>query len=711
MARADVIRGPHRAPAIVLRGTVVSSSFLRVSPSGGSNRDASRTRRKMTLVILRIALVLAAVAPAAFAQVSVAPNVLSIDLAGRSVLEYPWFSFENCWFEGAPIEIAIDTAQYPVPVGWSANVYLVAHKSAAQWLQDRGLVDVRGAPHTIQIQPGGIEANRFTVDGGTLSGDAGAGLGVPYDVVIDFDLDGTLSVRDFVDGVSEDPGLYVLRPTTLPGPYTVVETIYSGGSFLGQDLYYPANIAALGALPIVVVSHGNGHDYTWYDHIGYHLASYGFIVMSHQNNTVPGIETASTTTLTNTEYLLSHLTTIAGGALQNHVDVTRIAWIGHSRGAEGVVRAYDRIFDGTYVPVNFTLSGIRLVSSIAPTDFLGVNSANPHGVPFSLWVGSADDDVSGCADCEQCQSFHLHDRATGTRQSISIQGVGHGAFHNGGGSTVAAGPCQLSRTDTHAIMKAYLLPLAKRYLEGNEAARDCLWRHWETFHSPGTSESLCANVELMFREDPAAGNFVIDDFQAIDGTGLSSSGAAVVGSISNLVEGRFDDPNGDFTHSVSDPMNGITLGGVSDTSRGIVFEWSNYERFLSFDLVPAVADVTPYEFLSFRAAQLPRAPNTLAALNDVTFAVRLADANGVENTIRFRTFGGGLEEPYLRSGCGSGIGWGSEFETVRLRLSDFRRDAVPLDLTRLSRIDFLFGAENGSPEGRIAFDELTLCRR
>ena len=81
------------------------------------------------------------------------------------------------------------------------------------------------------------------------------------------------------------------------GPYQVIEIQYTGGTFLGQDTYYPANIPSLVQLPLVVVSHGNGHLYTWYDHIGYHLASYGFIVMSHQNDTVPGSHTAAVTTL------------------------------------------------------------------------------------------------------------------------------------------------------------------------------------------------------------------------------------------------------------------------------------------------------------------------------------------------------------------------------------------------------------------------------
>ena len=49
---------------------------------------------------------------------------------------------------------------------------------------------------------------------------------------------------------------------------------------------------SLGELPLLVVSHGNGHSFAWYRFLQDHLASYGYIVFSHDNNTLPGIETA-----------------------------------------------------------------------------------------------------------------------------------------------------------------------------------------------------------------------------------------------------------------------------------------------------------------------------------------------------------------------------------------------------------------------------------
>ena len=55
--------------------------------------------------------------------------------------------------------------------------------------------------------------------------------------------------------------------------------------------------------------------------------------------------------------------------------------------------------------MNFVRADIKLVSSIAPTDFLGPLSAFPHEVPYHLWVGGGDSDVNGCADCAAALAF------------------------------------------------------------------------------------------------------------------------------------------------------------------------------------------------------------------------------------------------------------------------------------------------------------------
>jgi len=453
---------------------------------------------------------------------------------------------------------------------------------------------------------------------------------------------------------------------------------------------------------VIIVSHGNGHNYQWYDHIGFHMASYGYVVMSHQNNTGPGIESASTTILDNTNYFLGNFGTIGGGVLAGHIDVNRVTWIGHSRGGEGVARAYDRLFDGETRP-NFGISQIKFVSSIAPTDFLGANSANPHGVDYHLWTGAADADVDGSAGCDICQTFHLLERATGFRMGTVYQGVGHGAFHDGGGSTVASGPCQVGRPTTHTMMLPYFLAANRYVVDGDLASKDFLWRQYESFHAIGSADDAgdpCIVATYEFREDPSS-VFVIDDYQTNTALNLSSSGGAVSWTVGDALEGLLNDNNASFAWVVSDPMNGMTRMRAGETTRGIVFSW-NGPAFYEQGIVPAAQDFTNYQFLSFRAAQTTQHPNTLAVLGDTTFKVTLRDGSGTSSSIDLGAYGGGVEQPYTRAG-----GWHNEFETIRIRLTDFQSGGNPIDLTDIVAVRFDFGG-GGSPEGYIGVDDIAL---
>ena len=632
---------------------------------------------------------------------------MQFDLAGNSLAEYPYFEFVRTFNENATVEVAIDPSLHPELVDQTCDVYVVYSKSTAEWMLDPSLADARpGGPQTVTFAGSTIEENTFVaVNAGDLSGDAGIDLGVGYDVVLDCNQDGQLDGGDVIDGMGKEAGFYEVIDTTQAGPLAVTEILYSGGTWLGQDTYYPTSIGSMGQLPLIVISHGNGHNYQWYDHIGYHMASYGYIVMSHENNTSPGIETASTTTLTNTDYIIGHQSSIGGGVLNGHIDSHRIVWIGHSRGGEGITRAYDRIYDGTYTPTYFTIDDIILLSSMLPTDFLKTNNSNPHSVNYHLWTASADDDVNGSASCDLCQTFHLQDRATAFRGGTIVQGAGHGDFHDGGGSSVASGPCLIGRSNTHLIQKGYFLPLIKYYVEGNIPALDFLWRQWEDLKPIGAPTGTCIVVTNTFHNAAPAGNFVIDDYQSNTSTTVSSSGGTVTYDVQNLTEGRLDDNNTSFTWTASDPMNGMTEDSseASDDSRGVVFDWTDQDRYYEFEVVPGQHNFTAYRYLSFRAAQGTQHPNTLAEMGDLTFSVTLVDGSGGTSTINIGAYGGGIEQPYARSG-----GWHNEFETVRILLTDFLADGTGLDLTDVAAVRFDFGPSFGSSEGRLGMDDIEL---
>ncbi|MBT8485073.1 MAG: hypothetical protein HKO59_09670 [Phycisphaerales bacterium] len=629
-----------------------------------------------------------------------ADDFVAMDVVGELLDEYPHFQMVKAFNEVTPILIAIDPHAHPSIVGAAANAYVVASKTAAEWDGDPSLTDVRGAPQVVGF--GGPDIQDATVAlSGSLSGNGGTEFGIAYDLVVDMDMNGELGPGDFIDGYDAD-GFRVVRKFTAGGPLTVTTVTYSGGSFLAQRTYYPTDIASMGQLPLVIMSHGNGHQYTWYDYLGEYLASYGFIFMSHQNNTVPGIETASTTTLTNTDYLLGNLGTIAGGVLAGHVQTDRIAWLGHSRGGEGVARAYDRLFDGTYTPSNFTIDDIKLVSSIAPTDFLGTNSANPHGVEYHLLYGSADGDVSGAASCRICQSFSLLERATGFRASTYVQGADHNDF-NCCGFNDFTGPAstQIGRPEAQSVAKTAYLALLRHRWDGVDAAMDYITRQYEDIRPTGVQPDTIVDHEYK----DSASSIVIDDFQSQTSTSVSSSGGAVAGDVSNRIENRLDDANSSFSWTTADPMNGMTRGRSSDSTRGTVFDW-NSDRFLQFSILPAIADWSDRTTLSFRACQGTRHPNTTAVQEDLTFTVTLVDGSGTSSSINIGAYGGGLEEPYQRVGDGSGVGWGNEFEVIRIRLADFLVNGSGLDLSDIEAVRFEFGPSFGSSVGRIGMDDI-----
>ena len=651
-------------------------------------------------------------------------EIMPAELAGNALGQYPHFEYVKAFNENATIELALDPTRYPDIVDVTADVYVVEAKSAGGWDADPTLIDLT-TDGALTVTFGGttIQENTFTVVGPLeldsavfqdLTGDF-TGVGHGYDMVVDMNQNGVLDAGDYIDGYGRQAGLYVVHDLTLGGPLAVTETLYSGGAWLQQDLYYPTDIADMGELPVIIVSHGNGHNYQWYDHIGFHMASYGYIVMSHSNQTGPGIETASTTTLTNTDYLLGNLGTIAGGALQGHVDTSRIMWIGHSRGGEGITRAYDRLFDGVYTPDHYTIEDIILLSSMAPTDFLGTNNADPHGVNYHLWTAAADSDVSGTPSNDIAQTFHLHDRATGFRHSTVLHGVGHGDLHDGGGSSVASGPCLIGRPRTHLIQKGFFLPMIKYYFEGNVPGQDFLWRQWEQFKPIGAPTLFCAVtgddavvVNNTYRNMADEGNFFVDDYQTETSTLVSSSGGAVSYTAANLFENRLDDGDTSFTWTTADPMNGMTYGRSTDTTRGVVFDWNGVDRYIEWEIIPDFRNFENYLYLSFRACQGTRHPFTTAVLEDLTFTVTLRDANDVTSSINIGAYGGGLEDPYQRTGAGSGTGWHNDFEAIRIRLTDFLNNGSGLDLSDIVAIRFNFGPSWGSNEGRVGVDEIQL---
>ncbi|HYC60640.1 MAG TPA: Ig-like domain-containing protein [Thermoanaerobaculia bacterium] len=342
-----------------------------------------------------------------------------------------------------------------------------------------------------------------------------------------------------------------------------------------------------------------------------------------------------------------------------------------------------------------------------PTDFEGTAVANPHDANYHLWTASGDSDVDGSAGCDVCQTYHLVERAVGHRQSTTVQGTGHGWFHNGGVFPDFFGPCSIGETSTHLIELGHFLPLIKRYVDDNIPSIDFLTRQYETFRPIGAPTGSCVVVTHEYYDASSGGTVVIDNYQTQPATNLSSIGGSVTFDVDNLSEDRLDDNNFDFAWAPTDPFNGATQGATgfvySDTSRGVVFDWTGTDKFYEWEVPVGERDLTDNLFLSLRGAQGTQHPHTLALAADLTFTVTLRDSGSATSSINIGAFGGGLEQPYQRGG-----GWHNEMETIRIRLTDFLNNGSGLNLGNVVAIRLNVGPSWGSSNGRVVIDDLVL---
>ncbi|MCC6676804.1 MAG: hypothetical protein IT436_06640 [Phycisphaerales bacterium] len=642
---------------------------------------------------------------------------LALELASNPLASYPNAEFVQAYLNGSLVSVTVDPFKCPDLTGKTTNVYITTNRT---WALGDALTDVRGAAQSVNWPGGSVAANTFSLTGSsTLPFDAGEDLGIGYDLVIDENNNGVYDGCDKIDGVTAAAGFYKVRDMTTANAATAVTqintvSIPAGRTTAGWEderWYYPTNIASRGQIPLVLISHGNGHNYTWYDFLGQHLASYGMIVVSHENNTGPGIASCKITQLDHMNTLVALQGSLAAGILNGHIDINRLYTIGHSRGGDGVAALLDDLFDGTYNPTGgfprvISFANYAYSMSIAPTDFLGTTEGNPHTAAFHLIYGAADGDVCGCASSDIADSFNISERAEQRRMVTYLQGVGHNEF-NCCGFADATGPALIGRPAAQAIQKAYTLAGMKYLVGGNVPSGEVLWRQYERFRPIGSLAT--AVVDSEFKEFGAGKKFVIDDFQDADNLAVSSSGAPVAGTVVGRVEGpRFNDINTAFTYVAGEAMNGMTRGRSSDTTDGTVFEYDSTvaSRDLTFDVAAGGQDTTPWSYLSFRSCQRTRNPLTTALIMDQVFEVELQDGAGNTSRIRIDAYGGGIEEVYQRTGEGTGTGWQNEFETIRIRLSDFCANGRTLDLTDVRKVRFLFGSSHGTNQGALALDDI-----
>ena len=633
-----------------------------------------------------------------------------VELAAVPIAGHP-HSSRPIAFRPGTLHVAVDPARNSALAGATVAVFLVADRTAAQWDANPALVDARGASEAIAFGTT-LESCVRPVSTAGLPLPSGAAFSRGYDVVLDVDANGQLSAPDLIDGRGDDAGFRLVVEAAANGPYAVstvsdwdtnVPSLPSSYQF--QRIFYPTSIAQLGPRPLVAIGHGNGFGYDWYDWLGQHLASWGFVAIQYSNYSGPGIDSSAISVIAHTDAILGAPPSLAGGALSGRIDASKIVWIGHSRGGEGVVRAYDRILDGTSTPVRFNAAAIRLLVGLAPTDYLGPGSSTPHDIPYLLVYGSADGDVSGGPDDDTVAGFHTFERARGDRAALYIHGADHDDFSFFGFNDFT-GPeeTEIGREATQAIARMQVLAAIRHVLDADPAAREFLWRPFAEIRPAAVDAGVMATREFR----AATGVATVDDVQSGAGVATSSSGGLVAVIGATAIEGKLNDGDAFFSWTAAEPWNGMIRGRADDETRGMCLEWNGIAS-AEFGLVTSLRDASGQAYLSFRAARVTRHPLTTLVTQPLAFSVALVDGAGRSSELSIEPYRMTLPVPYPRGGYGGGVGWQDEFVTVRIRLDDFLAGGRELDLSDLSAIRI--GLGGGTAAGRIVIDDLLFDTR
>jgi chlorophyllase-like protein len=594
-------------------------------------------------------------------------------------------------------------------VSTRAAIYVIRHKTAADWAASNSLDDITGPGMTPAVKIVPIVAG--CVNWNTTLVWPNPQVPGRYDIVIDFGnnvadpthfaTDGTLDPPlDMIDGYVR-VGFHVTEDPSLPGPYAgrIGQHDYALGTIqvpstptgptptdslpLTATIRYPAQAAgqeapfAAGAFPLVVIMHGNsGYDtsYLGYDYLLEHLASHGFIAMSIYAPVGVMIETRA-------RAILAHLGIMAQenaapGLFQGHVDLGLIGIMGHSRGGEAVVRAA-RINSAEALGWD-----LRAGISIAPTDYF--HQGDP-GIPLLVIYGSNDGDVSGTWPNRTC--FDIYDEAGRPRSFVFVYGATHDQFNTVWAPTSLSVevdiatvdvPRLISLVDHENVAKGYATAYLQAYVLGQAEQRE--------YFTVGLKPALVAGIEIHpSHQEPGAG--LVDDFEQVPHDPASNTlGGMVTGtSLSAVTENalRTLDP-----HSPH-----VTAGGqiAWQTAAGI---------YLS--RIPSVSsDVSGCRVLAFRVTQTYGSPQNPVNQGQ-EFFVRLTDTNGRSRAIRTGVFTD-IPYPWVR-GYADLIK--SAMKTVRIPLESFtiaNLGAQDVDLTAVASISFEFASV---PTGEIEIDDI-----
>lgn len=622
---------------------------------------------------------------------------------------WPYVQFTDTFQVGEDVWGTLDpNALDPAHAGKAAAIYIVPHKTAAQWTLDNSLshLAVLGGNAATQkwvTQTWCANANLHLLwTNATQVGD--------YDVVVDFGNNAT-SLGAFAQDDHYDMPLDMIDGYIVPGfrivPDPAVDTAFAHvggfsydsstqgsiatGGFtvpLNANVRFPADVsgattpaqisAARPDYPVVVLVHGNSshiNSYQGYDYLLDHLAANGFICASiHMQPGQQGVDRA--------RVLQAHLP-ILFGMFGSHA-ANNVGIMGHSRGGEAVVIA-TRLNQQEAWGWN-----INAVISLAPTNqYTFEHFGGAWAKPYLVLYGSLDGDLAGIGDT----GFELYDHASGMRKSMAyVHRACHDRFNTVWGDgdfyfgqlTPADQAAVISANAHQLIAKGYMTAFFRQHLRAETQWEGIFRGEWVS----AAVSAADANMKIYMQYEDTTVR-TVDDFE-----GAHTATSWQTGNLGGVTQSGLP-----ATPQENDLR---TLDAQSPhATAGLALRWDSLTDSLDYAIPAGQRDVSAFEAVSFRVGlRVGSASNPANLPQD--FRLVLTDGSGHSREIRISKLAE-IPYPYVRGFSSLTM---SAMRTIRIPLSAYHIHCFNVDQVDLTDIVSLSFRFSEKPAGDIEIDSI-----
>lgn len=459
-------------------------------------------------------------------------------------------------------------------------------------------------------------------------------------------------------------------------------------------------------LPLLIFIHGNGQLATGYEHLLDPLAREGFVVANVLAPLTEAPEARAARVLCVNRWFAT-----AWPERNDHLDCD-VAYMGHSNGGHGVVRAADLAGNAPGAPEN-QMARMAVVA-IAPKGVDGELLVGPESVAFLSLQGSRDEQVPGGAirNYDRVAPEQAFTPSDPGKVAVWAYHVEHDAF-GGNGQLELANVVPLDATTMtakgEAIAASYIVPFLRYAVLGEDGGlRDYL-----------TGDAFPPGVQVPAWWDYLPGNpagipriftsFTVD--QRTNGEArllIDTLDREVPGAISPSTLGQPVDvePIG-FAAAVLMGTAGVIAPVTRHDTEAVLVEWSPADAGSSIRWQTAGLDLAGFTHLSLRVGAVPTIDDgSCTAMTDppASFTVVLDDGVGAPTAVSTATFAeipsqdlGPVHSPQGAQFCVHD----HFMRTIRIPLSSFCAELEGLQAVRL-----IFGLPGTAPSGRALIDSL-----